>query len=35
MAATFHPELTEDTAVHRHFMNLIEASPRQAVSVAR
>jgi 5'-phosphate synthase pdxT subunit len=35
MAATFHPELTEDTAVHRHFMNLIEASPRQAVSAAR
>jgi 5'-phosphate synthase pdxT subunit len=35
MAATFHPELTEDSTVHRHFMNLIEASPRQAASVAR
>jgi 5'-phosphate synthase pdxT subunit len=35
MAATFHPELTEDSTVHRHFMKLIEASPRQAASVAR
>ena len=35
MAATFHPELTHDTAVHRHFMRLVEASPRQAASVAR
>jgi 5'-phosphate synthase pdxT subunit len=35
MAATFHPELTHDTAVHRHFMKLVEASPKQAASVVR
>ena len=35
MAATFHPELTKDSAVHRHFMKLIEGRPRQAASVTR
>ena len=35
MAATFHPELTRDTTVHRHFMKLIEACPRQAAYVGR
>jgi 5'-phosphate synthase pdxT subunit len=35
MAATFHPELTEDSTVHRHFLELIEASPRRTASVGR
>src|SRR5579863_7884077 len=26
MAATFHPELTADSTVHRHFLELIQAS---------
>jgi 5'-phosphate synthase pdxT subunit len=34
MAATFHPELTEDAAVHRRFLKLVEASPRKSASVA-
>ncbi len=34
MAATFHPELTQDTAVHRRFLELVEASPRRSASVA-
>jgi pyridoxal 5'-phosphate synthase pdxT subunit len=29
MAATFHPELTDDTTVHRHFLELVGASSRQ------
>jgi len=32
LAATFHPELTEDTTVHRYFLNLVEAESRQATS---
>ncbi len=35
MAATFHPELTQDTTVHRRFLELVEASPTRSVSVAR
>ena len=35
MAATFHPELTEDTTVHKRFLQLAGASPRQSASVAR
>jgi pyridoxal 5'-phosphate synthase pdxT subunit len=35
MAATFHPELTQDSRVHRHFLELLEASPRRSASVAR
>jgi pyridoxal 5'-phosphate synthase pdxT subunit len=35
MAATFHPELTEDSRVHKHFLEFVGASPRQAASVAR
>jgi len=35
MAATFHPELSEDSAVHRYFLDLVRASPRQTASVAR
>jgi 5'-phosphate synthase pdxT subunit len=35
MAATFHPELTEDTTVHKHFLQLAGSSPRQPASVAR
>lgn len=31
MAATFHPELTQDTTVHGYFLELVEASPRQPV----
>lgn len=35
MAATFHPELTEDSAVHKHFLELVRAGARQSTSVAR
>ena len=28
LASTFHPELTEDEAIHRHFLRKIEAPPR-------
>jgi 5'-phosphate synthase pdxT subunit len=34
MAATFHPELTQDSTVHRRFLELVEASPRRSTSVA-
>jgi 5'-phosphate synthase pdxT subunit len=34
MAATFHPELTEDTTVHGHFLELVGARPKQTASVA-
>src|SRR5580693_9930586 len=27
MAGTFHPELTQDVTVHRHFLQLVAASP--------
>ena len=35
MAGTFHPELTQDAAVHRHFLQLVAARPRLSASVAR
>lgn len=35
MAATFHPELTQDGRVHQYFLKLVEASPRQSASVAQ
>ncbi len=35
MAATFHPELTSDSAVHRYLLGLIEASVKQQVTSAR
>ena len=35
MAATFHPELTSDSTVHRCFLELVEASPRRSASTAR
>jgi pyridoxal 5'-phosphate synthase pdxT subunit len=35
MAATFHPELTQDSSVHRHFLELVEAGRRSQASVAR
>jgi pyridoxal 5'-phosphate synthase pdxT subunit len=35
MAATFHPELTQESIVHRRFLELVEASPRRSASVAR
>ena len=34
MAATFHPELTDDSTVHRHFLELIQAAGVRA-SVGR
>jgi pyridoxal 5'-phosphate synthase pdxT subunit len=34
MAGTFHPELTRDTTVHRHFLQLVAARPRLPASVA-
>jgi 5'-phosphate synthase pdxT subunit len=33
MAATFHPELTDDTTIHRHFLELAAASMRHAITV--
>ena len=35
MAATFHPELTEDTSVHQHFLKMVQASSRKSAPVAR
>ncbi len=29
LAATFHPELTDDTTVHEHFLGLVRAGTRQ------
>jgi pyridoxal 5'-phosphate synthase pdxT subunit len=34
MAATFHPELTQDSSVHRHFLELVDAGRRSSASVA-
>jgi 5'-phosphate synthase pdxT subunit len=34
MAATFHPELTRDSSVHRRFVELVGASPRRSAPVA-
>jgi len=34
MAGTFHPELTQDTAVHRHFLQLVAARQGLSASVA-
>jgi 5'-phosphate synthase pdxT subunit len=34
MAATFHPELTRDSTVHRRFLELVQASPRRSAVVA-
>src|SRR5579864_230360 len=33
MAATFHPELTQDSSVHTHFLKMVGASPRRSASV--
>jgi pyridoxal 5'-phosphate synthase pdxT subunit len=35
MAATFHPELTQDSSVHRHFLGLARASALRSTSAAR
>lgn len=35
MAATFHPELTDDSTVHRYFLELVRASAGIRASVAR
>jgi 5'-phosphate synthase pdxT subunit len=34
MAGTFHPELTRDPTVHRHFLKLVAAHPRRTSPVA-
>jgi 5'-phosphate synthase pdxT subunit len=35
LAATFHPELTDDTTVHEHFLNLAAAGTTQGLSSAK
>jgi pyridoxal 5'-phosphate synthase pdxT subunit len=35
LAATFHPELTDDTTVHEHFLNLAAAGTTQELSSAK
>src|SRR5947207_5728565 len=34
LAATFHPELTDDTTVHEHFLSLVAAGTSQAAGSA-
>jgi 5'-phosphate synthase pdxT subunit len=35
MAATFHPELTDDTTVHQHFLSLVASRTEHAASSAK
>jgi len=35
MAATFHPELTDDTTVHQHFLSLVAMGTEHAASSAK
>jgi len=35
MAATFHPELTEDTIVHEHFLKLAASETGRELSSAK
>src|SRR6059058_4213771 len=35
LAATFHPELTDDTTVHEHFLSLVAAGASQAAGSAK
>src|SRR5256886_15320246 len=35
MAATFHPELTDDTTVHEHFLSLVAAGASQTAGRAK
>lgn len=35
MAATFHPELTDDTTVHKYFLSLAKSRPRQRTNGAK
>src|SRR6266849_7320085 len=35
LAATFHPELTDDTTVHEHFLGLVAAGANQAAGSAK
>jgi pyridoxal 5'-phosphate synthase pdxT subunit len=35
LAATFHPELTDDTTVHEHFLELVAAGTNQAAGSAK
>ena len=35
LAATFHPELTDDTTVHEHFLELVAVGTNQAAGSAK
>jgi 5'-phosphate synthase pdxT subunit len=35
LAATFHPELTDDTTVHQHFLGLVARREKQAAGSAK
>jgi 5'-phosphate synthase pdxT subunit len=35
MAATFHPELTDDTTVHEYFLRMAAAGTKREVSSAK
>jgi glutamine amidotransferase PdxT len=35
LAATFHPELTDDTTVHEHFLGLVAAATSQTAGSAK
>ena len=35
LAATFHPELTDDTTVHEHFVGLVAAGASQTAGIAK
>ena len=35
MVGTFHPELTQDGTVHRHFLEMVAANQKQSASMAR
>jgi len=35
MAATFHPELTDDTTVHQHFLGLVASATSQSAGSAK
>jgi 5'-phosphate synthase pdxT subunit len=35
MAATFHPELTDDTTVHQHFLGLVASATSQSAGNAK
>ena len=35
LAATFHPELTDDPTVHQHFLGLVASATKQAAGIAK